>query len=238
VPTFLQLTSTNSNFATFIDGINRQPFIRAASITTDAQVGFQGSSSFSTVDEAGTYYPSVGHEVLQYFYNEANATWIKTFGGAVESCSITREDNQSVLYGEITCIDYARTLSRRILNAKYPAATYGSINKILAHINQIILVPEGISWVQQADPGVVLGDLEFRYEPLNEVLDRLTTMCQYTWSVDKDKNFFFFDNPVSILAAPFDITQETTGPNSEIWRNMRVTRDRSLLRNIQYVRQA
>jgi hypothetical protein len=236
-PVVLRLTNANSNFATFIGGTNRQSYVLAGSINTEEQIGFQGSCSFDTADEDGVYYPTVGEEVLQYFYNEDTSTWIKTFGGSVESIVLSGEGDLPMLYSSVTCINYARTLSRRILNAKYLATQYGTVNSILEHINTTILVPEGITWVRQADPGVVLGDLEFRYIPLNEVLDRLTSLCQYTWQVDKDKNFYFFDNPVSVVSAPFDITQDTSGPNGQIWRNIKVTKDRSLLRNIQYVRQ-
>lgn len=236
-PVLLGITNASSNFATFIGGVNRQEYVLAGSITTEEQLGFQGSSSFDTADEAGVYYPTVGQEVLQYFYDEDTASWKKTFGGSVESIVLSTENNLPMLYASVTCINYARTLSRRILNAKYLAAQYGTINSILSHINETILVPEGLTWIRQADPGVVVGDLEFRYIPVNEVLDRLTSLCQYTWQVDKDKNFYFFDNPVAVIAAPFDITQDTTGPNGEVWRNIKVTKDRSLLRNIQYVRQ-
>lgn len=229
----LQLSTDNSNFAAWINGV--QVAVEMDEIHIDRQLNFASACELFVQDPAGTWFPEVGQEVLIWYYHADSDTWKKIFAGQIEAPGlsktagiVTDPDNRH----RISCVDYARTLSKRIVRKKYPEAQFGTLTAILQDLSEHYLEPEGISWVNQGDPGVTIGDLEFADVPLNEVLDQLHEIVDWDWQIDYDKNLYFFDRPNLITAAPFAIDEDL----NEEWRNMEVTRNRGLYRNRVYIK--
>lgn len=241
----LSLDTDESNFILFIGGTIRTNYLVTNSIKVDREVNFQGLCSFELVDETGVgYIPQRGEEVVLYHYDEdlspekpGTNTWDRCFAGTIDSIETYKQHVQDTpRFHRVNCADFAKALSRRIVNKKYPAANYGSLETIMNDIASEFLIHEGIQYVHRGDPGVTFPDIEFAYIPLNEVLDRIAEICGWEWAVDFYKNLYVYDRPAQIVGAPFDLTEDTTGTNSFTWSNLRVMEHRGLYRNRQFIK--
>ena len=204
------------------------------SVRIDRQLNFLGSTTFRIYDSAGTYFPSLGQDVLLYYWDSESAEWKKLFAGTVDSFETSKSPTTGGLetFHDIQATDWAKALSRRIIRAKYAENSFGTLTSILEDISEKYLVPEGISYVSQGDPGIVIGDIEFDAIPLNEALNKLAELTGWNWQVDFDKNFRMYDRPAATTTAPWTIV-ETANEN---WRNLRVRQNRGLYRNRIYIK--
>jgi hypothetical protein len=245
----LSLDTANSNFAVFINGVNISPYLRENSISVNRQLNFQASASFAAADESGSWEPVIGQPVVIYFFDEdmteaehgfykpGSDGWVRIFAGTIDSIDWGRYHLQEPTRDfSVQCSDYGKSLSRRLLTMKYTGDDYGTLTSILEDLQERIFTPEGITWVNRGDPGTVLGDLDFSYTPLNEVLDRLAEATGWDWQFDFYRNLYFYDRPATTTSAPFDITEATSGVNGQLWTDLRVHRDRGLYRNRQNVK--
>jgi len=224
-----------SGYSPFVVHVNGQQMNALVdSVRIDRQLNFLGATSFRVYDSAGTYFPSLGQDVLLYFWDEASSDWKKLFAGTVDSFETTKSPTTGGLetFHDIQATDWAKALSRRIIRAKYAENSFGTLTSILDDISEKYLVPEGISYLSQGDPGIVIGDIEFDAIPLNEALDKLGELTGWNWQVDFDKNFRMYDRPAESTSAPWAITET---PNED-WRNLRVRKNRGLYRNRIYIK--
>jgi len=224
-----------SGYSPFVVHINGQQMNALVdSIRVDRQLNFLGSTTFRVYDEAGTYFPSLGQDVLLYFWDEVSSDWKKIFAGTVDSFETSKQPTTGgiEIFHDIQATDWAKALSRRIIRAKYAENSFGDLTSILEDISEKYLVPEGISYLSQGDPGIVIGDLEFDAIPLNEALDKLAELTGWNWQIDFDKNFRFYSRPAESTSAPWTITET---PNED-WRNLKVRQNRGLYRNRIYIK--
>lgn len=226
------VASGNSPFVVHINGQQMNALVD--SVRVDRQLNFLGASTFRVYDEAGTYFPSLGQDVLLFFWDEDSSEWKKIFAGTVDSFETTKVATTSGLeiFHDIAATDWAKALSRRIIRTKYAENSFGTLTSILEDISEKYLVPEGISYVSQGDPGIVIGDIEFDAVPLNEALDKLAELTGWNWQIDFDKNFRFYSRPAESTSAPWTIAET---PNED-WRDLRVRQNRGLYRNRVYIK--
>jgi len=230
----LALSTTNSNYNLYLSGRDRTPYLRVGSLNIDCQINFNAAARFELYAADGAYTPAVGERVLIQYYDDG--TWRRIFAGTIETVEYYRVPHSTHQFASVSATDYGRALSRRLVNMKFPAANFGSLNSILSWIEQRFLLQEGLTWKQYPDPGVQIGDLEFSYAPLNEVLTKLAEICNLQWMVDFDGNLHVADFPSMVQLAPIELTEDTTGPNSQTWRDLVVRRSRGLYRNVQFVK--
>lgn len=234
----INLDASLSPFGIYIDGENKTNYLRTSGITVDEQLNFNSAANIMLVDEENLYTPSVGEPVVVLHLPTGATDWVRIFAGSIES---TRREKvpgpgRTETFYELRCVDHARALSRRRISKKFPQGMYGSLTSILVYISENFLTPEGISWVDRGDPGVVIPDLEFSGTPLNEAFGTLSELTGWDWAIDYYQNFYFYDRPALTVSAPVDITEETTGANSEVWRDLTIITDRGLYRNRQLVK--
>ena len=232
----LSLNNENSNFSVYLNGALRTDLLYCPSVRVDRQLNFSASAAFTLVDETGTYFPNVGDEVVLFFYREDEAEWDRIFAGTVEAVQTKRTPTTGVIWHDVSCVDYAKSLSRRLVNKTYPSADYGTVRAIMTDLNALYFVPEGLTWVDRGGLDSAIGDIDFAYEQLNSALDRLAQVTGTEWQVDWYKNVYLFDRPALVEYAPFNVTEETSGNNGEVWRDLLIRRDRGLFRNRQYLR--
>lgn len=234
----LALSNQYTNFAVFVASAVRTNYLQTQSLRVDRQLNFQAASYFNLLVKDGSgYRPAEGAEVVLYYYNEAIPSWVRIFGGYVDQVQSSRYGGPLGTYlHEVQCSDYARALSRRVVTMKFPSDRFGTLTSIMTWLQDNILTAEGISWQNLGDPGVSIPDLEFNGVFCNEVLDRLAELCLLDWQVDFHRVLRIYDRPSEVVSAPFDITEETAGPNAETWANLVYRRSRGLYRNRQYIK--
>lgn len=241
----LGLAAGQGNFALYLGGVLKTSILKANTLSGNRQLNFEGSLNIQLDDLTGAFTPQIGSEIILYYYDEAidtpkkkgTNTWDRVFAGTVYSTELSKtQATDTAKFWKLQCSDYAAALSRRILNQKFAAVSYGTLPSIMEEISTQILEPEGITYVDRGDPGVVFPDIEFAYTPMNEVMDKLAEICGWEWQIDYYKNLYIFDRPSQILSAPFDLTQATVGADSDTAVDLRVTRNSGLYRNRQMIK--
>lgn len=233
-----------SNFVVYVGSSLWTAYLQADSVKVERQVNFQSAASFVLIDSDQLIWPRRGDEVVIYYYDEdmtpekpGDGNWHRIFAGTIETMEINGDwVGDKTRYISVNCTDYGRGLSKRLLYKTFDEATYGTLTKIMEYLNSTILKEEGLTWISKGDPGIVIGDIEFDYTPMNEVLDKLSEIVGWTWLTDFYRNVYIYDKPTEQVSAPFDLTEDTTGANAYMWRNLKVTHSRGLFRNRQYVR--
>jgi hypothetical protein len=226
----------NSNYVVYVDGQPINDYLRESSISGDLQINFNGSCSFQTIDRTGAWEPEIGQEIVIMRYIAATDTWDRAFGGSVQNVQITRNPGDTTTFHDVSGVDYGHFAGRRVLNMKFDKEQYGTLTSILEFINATILEQEGITWVNRGDPGTVIDTIEFNYIYLNQVFDQLKEITGWDWATDRWRNFYMYNRPAEIIAAPTQIRDDTTGQYAEVHRNASVNRSRGLYRNVQHVK--
>lgn len=233
-----------SNFAIYIAGNLRTQYVKSDSIRIDEQVSFQNSATLELIESEMVFTPRRGEEVIVYYYDEditpdkpGDDNWHRIFAGTIETMDILGEyvsdPTRNIV---LNCTDYGRALSKRLLNKVFTETEFGTLTKIMTYLNDGIFKEEGITWVSKGDPGITIGDIEFNYTPLNEVMDKLAEIVGWDWATDYYRNIYIYDRPAELVSAPFSINQSTTGADAYMWKNLKVSHSRGLFRNRQYVR--
>lgn len=234
----VNLNAAASPFGIYIDGENKTNYLRTNGVKVDEQLNFNSAATITLVDEANSYTPSVGESVIVLHLPEGYTEWQRIFAGSVESVhrdKVPGPDRTETFY-ELRCVDHARALSRRRVSKKFSQGAYGSLTSIMVYFAENFLAPEGITWIDRGDPGIVIPDLEFSGTPLNEAFGTLAELTGWDWAIDYYQNLYFYDRPAYVQNAPIDLTEDTTGPNSETWYDLTITTDRGLYRNRQLVK--
>ncbi len=234
----VNLDTRLSPFGLYIDGENKTNYLLVNGIRVDEQSNFSSAATLRMFDPLNAYTPSVGESVLVLYLPPGETEWKRIFGGSIEAVQRRRvpgPDRLETFY-DVRCTDFARALSRRRISKKYPEADFGTLSAILADISATFLEPEGITWIDRGDPGIVIPDIEFVGVPLNEALSTLSELVNWDWTVDYSKNFYMYDRPANVVQCPWSITEDETGPNSDIWFDLDTTTDRGLYRNKQFVK--
>lgn len=234
-----------SNFALFINGVLRTGYLVVDSVRGDRQLNFVSSASFELEDSQGNFNPSIGDEVIIYHFDEdiipdrpGTNAWDRIYAGTIESIQISAGwAGESRRRLSVTCVDYGRSLSKRIINKTYPASTFGTLKKIMEDLANTVLAEEGISWDAATAPDTDIADISFVYLKGNEVLDKIADLVGGTWLVDFYKVLRIYTTP-NLESAPFDVVQDSTGNNAYLWSDLTVTYNRGLFRNRQYVKNA
>ena len=232
----LQLSPVNSVFSVFIGGTQRNQYVRESSLSVERQINFASSAGFEIVDEAGSYFPGVGEEVLVYFYDgDGSGEWERIFAGSVNNVTagkLVDSVGAPEVVQQVECVDYGQALARRVVTKKFPQVTYGTLTKILEALSVSYFEPEGIKYVSQGDPGITIADLEFSCVPLSEVIAKLGELTGWDSQIDFGKNFWMYDRPNLVVTAPWNIAEDS----QESYSTPLVTKHRGLYRNRQCIK--
>ena len=216
----------DDNFSLHIGGVDMSQYLRTdpSTFSIRQQLNMSAAATLEIYVSDGSYIPVVGQEVLLHYYH--GSEWYRIFGGSVDSVAVEKNTASADLFIEVQCVDYAKALSRRVITKKFPANQFGTFVSIMDYISHQYLTPEGIEWVNQGDPGVAIGDIQFSYHRLNEVLDQLGELVNWNYTIDFFRRLFFYSTPNIVTAAPWDLDE-----TSENYASMRVTSERGLYAN-------
>jgi hypothetical protein len=189
------------------------------------------------------FFPEVGMPVVIWYYDgdycdmpHRTNKWVKQFAGQIyEVASSYQSDVTSEVKFDINLSGFDYTLQRRVIKAKYPRLQFPTLNAIMQDIAVHYLTPEGLTWVDAPVDVAMTGDVEFNNITLLEALQNLANLTNYNLRVDNDRNVRIFDLPSAVTAAPFDVREVTVGPQSEIFRDLKVLQSRALYRNQQRI---
>lgn len=236
------------NLRVLMNGVDITPYIMEGTLEVQQQLNFQAGARFTLWDETFTLVPSAGirGRRIHIYYYDAGITdivagtnqWVLIFAGNIASYKTTREPGDYATTGthgarhEVTCEDFAKAFSRRLVNRTYSAEAYGTLRKVLKDIQEQYLLSEGITWLDQGEPDVTVDDMVFRYRSIVDVFDELASATGKNWYVDFQGTLRFSDNPTATSIAPFNMVETD---NLQNWRNAEVQRTNGLYRNVQYV---
>jgi len=234
--TVVNLDPEISRFGLYINGVNRTDYLRESTWNVQQPLNFNDQGSFQLFDDDNLIAPQPGEPVVMLHLPEGGTSWLRIFGGSIENTVRTKNPttNATETWFDCRCVGYAYSLARRIVTKNYDGATYGNFTAIMDDLALLYLAPEGITWISQGDPGITLGNMDFKWKPLKVCLDELGAATNQNWRIDAYRRLYFYSTP-NVVAAPIDITEDDSGPNGESWRDMRVTLDRGLYRNRQYI---
>jgi hypothetical protein len=189
------------------------------------------------------FFPEVGMPVDIWHYDgdycempHRTNRWIKQFSGQLyEVAAGYKSDVTSTVRFDIALSGYDFTLQRRVIKATYPQLQFPTLNAIMRDIALHYLTPEGLTWVDAPVDVAMTGDVTFNNITLLEALQNLANLTNYNLRVDNDRNVRIFDLPAAVTLAPFDIRENTSGPQGEVWRDAKLLQSRALYRNQQRI---
>jgi len=200
-----------------IGGADKTSLFSRQTLNIIDMINSRSTCSFTLMDPAGAYHPSVGEEVLIY-------DGALIFGGTIDEPEEIKPPGTSALEIPIQAVDWHEKADRRIVAEVYENQTAGAI---VQDIITKYLADEGIT-VGTIQTGATIVKAVFNYIPVSQALDELSELTGYQWVIRADKSLDFFDR--ATFSAPWSITD-----NSAIM-NVRVRRNREKYRNRQYIR--
>ena len=158
------------------------------------------------------------NQVVRVEYD--NGSWIKIFEGIITKISQETFARLDFTY-EVMCEDYGHILGSKLANIRYENETAGDIVRSLAN-----LYGGGAFTVNGVEDGAEIATIAFERIPVNEAIDRVAKMINYSWYVDYDRDIHFFAKDSE--AAPFDLTSSSS---NFYWDSLKVVDDSTQVRN-------
>lgn len=217
----------------YIAGVNVTTHLEVDSCTIQGSLYGQWSLEATLNDLVGTFTVAKLSEII--VYDDDGVT--KRFAGRISRVTKTVPPDGDdvpapgfVFRYAIEARDYNAILSRRLCPGTIRFAAGTSIIDVLDHINENFLSGEGITIGDTDSPIVTLPEaVEFTYEFVDAIIEKLGAMFGYVGYVDFDKRLNF--SAFTSNAAPFSIT-DTDGR----WRSFQVVDSDDNYRNRQYER--
>ncbi len=230
-----------SRFALYIGTTDYTEYMLESGVSIDEQLNFQYSASIKLYDTDATATIGIGQNVIIMHLPQGFSTWQRIFAGTVE----TVNKNRHIPPGEVgswytlTATSRAKSLSRRLVNRTYKASEYGNLYSIMLDIDRNYLRPEGLAWIPDLSlTSVAIPTTDFIFKPLNDAIAQLCTTAELQWGVDYFGNVYISETPAPVTAAPYNITEDTSGPNGEVWYDLNITESRGTYRNKIFIRGA
>lgn len=227
-----------------IGGVDYTDALLIETLEVSDQLGQRNTASFSlkapsgayllvsdddtyVVDDADNYIgggtrPELGATVE--LLNGATTIFAGEIDGMVEG---SLAPGAEAVQMDIDAVDWNCLADRKLVAGVYetPSQTLGDIARDLV---AVYLAGFGVTDTDVED-GPMVDRALWNYQTVAEALNELCEMTGYAWNIDYDKVLHVFARETN--AAPFGLTESSAN-----WRDMRVTRERSRYRNLQYVR--
>ncbi len=148
-----------------------------------------------------TFRPLTGQSVT------LNIDGVDIFTGDISHVAETKIINSDTFEHEITCSDHTRRLDRHlVVREKIGPASAGSMIRdlLVEFASEFAIDLSGI------EDGLSMGERQFDYVPMSNVLDQISQESLMIWYVDSNKRVVFTDNLT--FAAPiatYDVDSET-----------------------------
>ncbi len=191
----------------FIAGVDVSAYVTIdgstkGGMTFNFQLQSRAQLVFWTKDLAGAYAPNVQDTVLVY---QDGSTLI--FNGFVDQVAQTVETGTTLLWCQVTCVDYGVVCDRRAVGLYYPVElSSGFLYFVLAKIVQMALGGTRISLPASATDFAAVGDEKFFYVTVTEAFNALGTETGTAWVVTADLELIFFYLDTGWEAAPISFT--------------------------------
>lgn len=202
-----------------IDGIDRVAEVRKQSPNISDRINeVANTANFDVYDLHGFGKPNTGDEVI------ITSRGIRLFAGTVARNSVIALGNSEQYY-RVKCIDYTRSLDRRLVSATYKNMTDRAI--IQAIVDEYC-GGEDISTYFVTET-IMVSQVSFNYVSVSKAIQQIADLTGCNWFIDYYKNLRYF--PRTQQQAPFEI--DSDGSKHE---NLQIDFDETRLRNRVYVR--
>lgn len=164
----------------------------------------------------GAYRPALGAEV------RLTEDGSPIFGGLIDRTEETGADGQPLddIETRISCVGFNVLADRRFVTATFSAGQ--TLEQVITALHADYLDAYGVTLDASQATGPTLPLLEFDNELLSSVLNKLTTLTDWPWRIDADKEFGMFEP--GTVAAPVGIA-DSDDP-AHYFGDIRVTRSR------------
>lgn len=150
--------------------------------------------------------------------------WVLIFAGNITRINMSPIQRLDIEY-EIECEDYGHILGAKLVNNRYEDMTAGDIVRSI-----INLYCPGFTFSNVED-GITIATIAFERVPVNEAIQRVAELTNYSWYVDYERDVHFFAK--NSEAAPFNLTGSS---HNFFWDSLRVSKDITQIRNRVIVR--
>lgn len=214
-------TTYTFDYAVTIDGVDRTADIIFPSLKVYDQLNDQQNTcTFRINNRSGLGLPQEDQEVRIEFGNG-----LTLFGGYIVEVIDNPKIKNGNLEVTVTCIDYVRLMDSNLVHRVFENMT---AKAIIEAIVQIYCIGQGITTTNVAT-GPTISQISFNYLQPSQCIRKLCEHTGYNWYLDYEKDLHFF--PLETNVAPFNIDA-----NSANYRNLKITKDASQIKNRVYVR--
>lgn len=212
------------NVTCTIGGVDRTNWVKVNTARWNRSINSRGTASLEIEDIGRGWTPLSGQSISLV----VDGTTV--FAGNIGTVKAKRHPGlRGYLWFSLEAQDYNHIADRRVVAATYENQ---SVHDIVDAVVANFLTGEGVTTtnVYSASPALVItSKLEFNYETVTQVLNKLASIAGYTWWIDVAKDLHF--GPLLASVAPISISD-----NSDNFRELVVEYSRDEYRNRQYVR--
>jgi hypothetical protein len=216
--TLIQQPATGSrSYSIIIDGVDRSDLVDVnVAPTIRGQINSKFTATFRTVDPSGAYVPSENDPVLIYEGSTLR------FRGYIDRTVEERLIKTAVPRVQCSCTDAGVRLSRRVVNAFYEQAMWGSAYFIVPDLIAQHASDLGITYVRSPPPDDIdltpLGDMLFYGLPFTECMDLMAKRMNADWILGLDNAIRF------VTLADATVNSNAFSDASGNWLEVQATR--------------
>ena len=218
---WLSFIATAPTYNVTVGGINRITDIRAESIVVEDVVNDkQNICQLDLIDLSNQGIPATDDEIIITLNSGT-----KLFGGYITSVELSSKSDTGVVMASLNCVDYVWLLDRNLVHKTYTSQTDKAI---IQDIIATYCPGFGITTTNVVQ-GVTVDKISFNYFQPSQCFKKIAELTGRNWYIDYNKDVHYF--PLVTNTTPFNITSS----NAQ-YRNLKITKDSSQLKNRVYVR--
>lgn len=186
-----------SSYSITIGGVDYTSAIKAKSPKINDASNSSPSTCSLTWANNGLSLPSCGDEIVITVNDE------RLFGGYITE--ITPDYKAGTVFeAKLSCVDYTRTLDRRLVVEGYESMTD---LEIIQDIIDRYASDEGFTTTNVIE-GVTISQLTFNYVQPSQAIGKIAKLTNRAWYVDYNKDIHYF--PLTETPTELDITEDTS----------------------------
>lgn len=206
----------------FINGENQTAKLRVNTLDYTDDLNARNTLSCELWDDAGTYHPAVGQELILYAADGVT----RLFAGTIEEPEERSLRGISTGYAiRISAVDYNQLADRHLVAEVYDNQSFTTI---VTDLVTQYLAADGVA-ISAIDGGPTFVRKIFNYRSVAECLNELSEDTGYAWWIDYDKAFHFRTRESVSAPTAVSLTNSTI-------LSVTVKTSRNAYRNRQYIR--
>jgi hypothetical protein len=204
----------------YINGVNRTSVIKRGSIEKTDNLNERVDTLSFVINNKQGFIPQLNDDVKLYLNGNSNPA---EFGGII--VDIKQSTDSLLVEYDIKCSDYSFLLGSKLVNQRFEDMLAGNVIKDI-----IDTYSQGFTY-DNVEDGILLKSVAFDRVPVNEALQRIANLINYSWYVDAEKDIHFIAK--NDEEAPYSLS-DTNG--NYIWGSLKLDESLDQVRNRVIVR--